>query len=164
MKKIVSLLGLFTLFLCVISCAKDIVNVNGTITGVVKDYDDGHLIQNCQVSLSPVGTTSITSSDGQFIFSDLEPGSYTLTFSKSGYTDQNKTVTVTSGQSTDASITLKSKGAFALSETNLKFGDLNSHYLLLSQTIVILSALMRLQIFLPGLLSPKKQARFLHKV
>lgn len=125
MKKIVSLLGLFTLFLCVISCAKDIVNVNGTITGVVKDYDDGHLIQNCQVSLSPVGTTSITSSDGQFIFSDLEPGSYTLTFSKSGYTDQNKTVTVTSGQSTDASITLKSKGTFALSETNLNFGDLN---------------------------------------
>ena len=126
MKKIVSLLGLFTLFLCVISCAKDIVNVNGTITGVVKDYDDGHLIQNCQVSLSPVGTTSITSSDGQFIFSDLEPGSYTLTFSKSGYTDQNKTVTVTSGQTTDASITLKSKGAFALSETILKFGDLNN--------------------------------------
>lgn len=126
MKRILlSLFGLFATLLFVLSCDRDIVNVNGTITGVVKDYDDGHLIQNCQVSLSPVGTTSITSSDGQFVFSDLEPGSYTLTFSKSGYTDQNKTVTVTSGQSTDASIALKSKGAFALSETNLNFGDLN---------------------------------------
>lgn len=126
MKKYLSIFGVIILFLCMISCAKDIVNINGTITGVVKDYDDGHLIQNCQVTLSPSGATSITSTDGQFVFSDLEPGTYTLTFSKSGYTDQNKSVTVTSGQSTDASITLKSKGAFALSDTSLDFGDLNN--------------------------------------
>lgn len=126
MKKILSTFGVATLLLCLMSCAKDIVDVNGTISGSVKDYDDGHSISNCQVSLSPVGKTCVTSTEGTFNFADLEPGSYTLSFSKSGYHDQTKTVTVVSGQNSDVSITMKTKGAFSLSETKLDFGDFNS--------------------------------------
>ena len=36
-----------------ISCAKDIVDVNGSIHGVIKDFNTGALIANCQVSLAP---------------------------------------------------------------------------------------------------------------
>lgn len=126
MKKFLLYFKITAMFFCLFSCAKDIVDVNGSISGVIKDFDDGHLIQNCQVSLSPVGTTSITSSDGQFLFTNLEPGSYTLSFTKVGYSDLTKTVSVTSGQTSDVSITMKSKGAFSLSDTNLNFGDLNN--------------------------------------
>lgn len=108
------------------SCAKDIVDVNGDIKGVVKDSDDGHLLQNCNITLSPSGKTYITNADGQFNFEELEPGTYTLSFTKTGYNDATKTVTVVSGQSTDASVIMKSKGAFAISSNSLDFGDLNS--------------------------------------
>lgn len=113
------------------SCAKDSelledVSLTGNIQGVVKDFADGHLLSNCNVTLSPENKSCITGEDGSFSFKSLKSGDYTLTFVKSGYNDASKTVTVVTSQTTDASITMKSKGAFSLSENALSFGDLNS--------------------------------------
>lgn len=109
-----------------ISCAKDIVDVNGSIHGVIKDFNTGALIANCQVSLVPSGKSAITGSDGTFEFGELEPGSYTVSFSKAGYEEASKTVSVTSGETASINITLKAKSAFSASSNNLDFGDLST--------------------------------------
>lgn len=114
---------IITLF---VSCAKDIVDVNGSIEGVVKDHDTGALISNCQVSLSPGGKSTVTSTDGVFSFGNLEPETYTVAFKKAGYEDVSRTVSITSGEVSQLSIVMKSKAAFALSESRLDFGDLSS--------------------------------------
>lgn len=109
-----------------ISCTKDIVDVNGSIHGVIKDFNTGALIANCQVSLTPGGKSSITGSDGTFEFGKLEPGSYTVSFTKAGYEEASKTVSVVSGETSSIDITLKAKSAFSASSNNLDFGDMSS--------------------------------------
>lgn len=109
-----------------ISCAKDIVDVNGSIHGVIKDFNTGALIANCQVSLVPSGKSAITGSDGTFEFGELEPGSYTVSFTKAGYEEASKIVSVTSGETASINITLKAKSAFSASSNNLDFGDLST--------------------------------------
>lgn len=114
-----------------VSCAKDSdiegnVSVTGSISGVVKDNTDGHLLANVNVSITPDNQSKITGDDGAFSFKSLKSGSYTLTFSKTGYEDISKTVEVKTGQTVDASTMMKSKGAFSLSSNTLNFGDLNS--------------------------------------
>ena len=114
-----------------VSCAKDSdiegnISVTGSISGVVKDNTDGHLLANVNVSITPDNQSKITGDDGAFSFKSLKSGSYTLTFSKTGYEDISKTVEVKTGQTVDASTMMKSKGAFSLSSNTLNFGDLNS--------------------------------------
>lgn len=109
-----------------ISCAKDIVDVNGSIHGVVKDFNTSALIANCQVSLAPGGKSFVTGPDGIFEFDDLEPGTYTVSFSKAGYEEASKTVKITSSETSSVNITLKAKSAFSASDTKLDFGDLSS--------------------------------------
>ena len=84
------------------------------------------MIANCQVSLAPGGKSSVTGSDGVFEFGELEPGTYTVSFSKAGYEEASKTVSVTSGETSSINITLKAKSAFAVSSNKLDFGDLSS--------------------------------------
>ena len=105
------------------SCAKDIVVLTGDIKGVVKDKDTGALISNCSVSITPGGDTLITGSSGSWGFAGLNPGQYTLTFTKAGYNDASCIVTVVTGKTTERDILLQSKGPFALSETTYDFGD-----------------------------------------
>lgn len=123
MKKIISVLCLFL----IVSCAKDVVDLSGDIQGVVKDYQDGHLISNCQVSLTPSGKMTSTDNVGKYEFLDVEPGEYTLVFSKAGYTEEFIKVEVVTGQVTEASIMLKIKSPFSLSESSLDFGDLETN-------------------------------------
>lgn len=131
MNKIVALVIMVATLLGLSSCAKDSelledVTMTGNIQGLVKDFSDGHLISNCNVTLSPDNKSFITGDDGSFNFKSLKSGEYTLTFVKAGYDDATKTVSVTASQTSDASITIKAKGAFSLSESMLNFGDLTT--------------------------------------
>ena len=108
-----------------VSCAKDIVDLTGDIRGTVKDYESGHLLENCRVSLSPGGLSQASSASGTYEFSSLEPGDYSLTFSKAGYEDQQATVRVIMGNTTVYDVLLKAKAPFALSEDKVDFGDLD---------------------------------------
>ena len=96
----------------------------GSITGIVKDTDNGQLIANCNITISPGGLSKTSSSQGRYEFSDLEPGEYTMTFAKSGYETASTYVTVTAGKVSTVDIFLKSKSAFSLSEGSYDFGDL----------------------------------------
>lgn len=99
-------------------------STKGIITGTIKDYENGQLISNCNISLSPGGTSKTSSSSGAYEFTDLAPGEYSLTFSKAGYYDANKSVKVVAGQTSTVDVLLNAKSSFVLSDNNYDFGDL----------------------------------------
>ena len=100
---------LFVILLCVLaasSCAHDIVDLTGDIMGVVKD-NNGALVENCRVSLSPGGMSDMTDADGTYSFEDLQPGEYTLSFSKLGYADMTEDVTLVTGEVKQVNVVLR---------------------------------------------------------
>ena len=120
-------------FLCLIlifftSCAEDIVDVSGSIAGNVRDYVTNELIENCQVTLSPKGMSVMTGLEGSYKFSDLNAGTYTLTFSKIGYEDLTTTVEVTAGMTSTLYMRLKPVKPFTVSTDILDFGDLSTSF------------------------------------
>jgi hypothetical protein len=56
----------------------------GTLSGVVTDATTGYPLSGVTVNLG--GATTTTDSGGNYGFSNITPGTYTVTFSKSGYT------------------------------------------------------------------------------
>ncbi|MFO7618043.1 MAG: Ig-like domain-containing protein [Thermoplasmata archaeon] len=72
---------------------------NGTIVGRIVD-ENGDPIQNATVSLGDTGLTATTNSNGEYTFTDVPPGTYTLGFNASGYEPTTTSVTVTAGEPT----------------------------------------------------------------
>lgn len=80
------------------ACAPD-VELPGSIYGVVADKATGEPIKSAGVELSPGGLKTITGSEGQFEFTELDPGKYTLLITKKGYLDGvSSTIEVKAGQ------------------------------------------------------------------
>ena len=121
--KYFSLVAIISIFTC---CAEDIVDVTGSISGIVKDYTTGLTIENCQVALAPSGNTVFTDANGRYTFDNLNPGTYTLTFTKIGYMDQSASVELLAGQSILKDIQLETTEAFTVSTSVLDFGDSNA--------------------------------------
>ena len=88
------------------SCAKEIIDLTGSVKGVVKD-ELGNLIEDCLISITPTGTAKITGANGCFEFTKLDPGDYTITAKKEGYTNTTLKVTVLSGKEVNADVVLK---------------------------------------------------------
>ena len=61
----------------------------GTIYGTVTDFDTGEPVKNANVKLRPSGETTMTGSDGTFMFQGLKKGDYSLSLSKAEYEDLN---------------------------------------------------------------------------
>ena len=71
----------------------------GSIYGTVVDEATGEPIKSAGVELSPVGLKTVTGSEGQFEFTELDPGKYTLLVTKTGYiAGTNHTIEVKPGQ------------------------------------------------------------------
>lgn len=80
------------------ACVPD-VELPGSIYGVVADKATGEPIKSAGVELSPGGLKTITGSEGQFEFTELAPGKYTLLITKTGYIDGvSSTIEVKTGQ------------------------------------------------------------------
>ena len=97
-KSLYLLLGI--LLICGIyqACAPS-VEVPGSIYGVVTNKATGEPIKSAGVELSPSGLKTITGSEGQFEFTELDPGKYTLLITKTGYIDGvSSTIEVKAGQ------------------------------------------------------------------
>lgn len=91
------LLGL--LLVCCIYQACTPEEISGSIYGVVADKATGEPIKSAGVELSPGGLKTITGSEGQFEFTELDPGKYTLLITKTGYLDGvSSTIEVKPGQ------------------------------------------------------------------
>ncbi len=85
------------------SCVKKVGHIHGT----VKDAETGDLIENVKIEISPGNMDSrLTNSTGEFTFSDLSEGLYTISVSKDGYTTTSKDFTVDNGNTTNADFSL----------------------------------------------------------
>lgn len=120
--KFVLLLLLFGLS----SCAKDIIDLTCSIEGTVKDKDTGMPLANCEIQIAPLNNSVTTASDGTYSFNTLEPGEYTITYNRSGYISDSRTVNVNAGEITKVEMLLKAKASFALSDNMYDYGDLES--------------------------------------
>ena len=102
-------LFLAILLICSIysACVPD-VELPGTIYGVVADKATGEPIKSAGVELTPGGFKTITGSEGQFEFTELEPGQYSLLVTKTGYIDAvSSTIDVKAGQTAKGDIQLE---------------------------------------------------------
>ena len=77
----------------------------GGISGNVKSSTTGANISGATVSITGGGSTT-TDGNGNYSFTDLSPGTYTLTASKSGYNPSTATPSVTAGYTTTQNFTL----------------------------------------------------------
>ena len=98
MKKIIYLLVGIVLFGGLYySCVPE--ELPGSIYGTVVDKATGEPIKSAGVELSPSGLKTVTGSEGQFEFTELDPGKYTLLITKTGYIDGvSHTIEVKPGQ------------------------------------------------------------------
>ncbi len=71
----------------------------GTISGRLVD-NDGNPVANATVSLGNTGMDTITDANGNYSFSGVEPGTYSVGFNATGYEPSAATSTVNSGQTT----------------------------------------------------------------
>lgn len=88
------------------SCSKTEYNLFCSIHGIVSDVETGTPVANATVTLSPGGRSTISGSDGQYEFIDLDPGQYTVTVQCSGYKTNRKAVNAVSAESVRADIPL----------------------------------------------------------
>lgn len=89
------------------ACVPD-VELPGSIYGVVADKATGEPIKSAGVELSPGGLKTITGSEGQFEFTELDPGKYTLLITKTGYIDGvSSTIEVKAGQQAKGDVQLE---------------------------------------------------------
>ena len=96
-KSLYLLLGLLLVCSIYQACAPE--ELPGSIYGTVVDKATGEPIKSAGVELSPSGLKTVTGSEGQFEFTELDPGKYTLLITKTGYIDGvSSTLEVKPGQ------------------------------------------------------------------
>lgn len=79
----------------------------GSIRGIVYDKDFDVPLAAAQVSIAETGDKITSTDEGNFVFGQVPPGSYTLVFSKEGYTRQvQANVVVSPGKMTDVEASL----------------------------------------------------------
>ena len=100
MKKSVYLICTLCLFAIIWqACETEKETIPGSVYGVVADKATGEPIKSAGVELSPSGLKTITGSEGQFEFTKLDPGKYTLFVTKTGYLNGvSNTIEVKPGQ------------------------------------------------------------------
>lgn len=91
------------------SCDPIEYDIFGGIDGKVVDVVTNLPIENVSVQLSPGGSNVVTSNDGVFKFSELDPKQYTITVQKNGYETNLKMVNVMSSEISNVSITMKKR-------------------------------------------------------
>lgn len=115
--------ALCIMFACCSSDAADD-STAGSIAGSVSDSTTGEPVATVNVSLSPGGKSTVTGSDGNFSFVDLEEGSYALSIRKEGYKPNETTVIVRAGNPTSAHLLIERMPASLTADKNsLDFGE-----------------------------------------
>jgi hypothetical protein len=80
----------------------------GSIYGVITDKATGEPVKSAGVQLNPVGTKTITGSEGQYEFPELKAGEYSLLVTKTGYTDLlNYQITVAAGKTNKGDVQME---------------------------------------------------------
>ena len=94
--------------LAAFACDREEEELPGTLYGVVTDKATGEPIRSAGVELSPVGSKTITGTEGQFEFTELTPGQYTLLVTKTGYLDYaSSTIEVKPAQTAQSDVQME---------------------------------------------------------
>lgn len=101
MKRNLSKIFLFTALVCSIE-----VNAQ-TITGTVTDHLDQHTLPGISIFIIEVNKGLATDKDGQYTFTHLSPGEYTIIFSFTGYTKTIKKITIKNNDTVKLNTSLK---------------------------------------------------------
>lgn len=118
------LLLLSWLSIITVSCAKDIVDLQGNISGTVFDSRTHEPLSGVLMTLSPGGKTVATGAVGQFMFHSLEPGNYTLQAMKTDYKSDTNSVSVLAGETANVDFQLTpSIAGLSISQGTLDFGN-----------------------------------------
>lgn len=131
------------------SCAPIIEEeTTGTISGIVADKTTGEPIPTVIATLTPGNMSTVTGTDGSFLFKKIEAGNYTLACSKEGYRPDSKTVTVQAGKTVESHMLLERIPAVITcdrdildfgenaSMNTLSFNIVNNNYKDLNYTII----------------------------
>lgn len=111
--------------LALYSCKDELAQeLTGSILGTVADATTGEPVPTVNVSLEPGGKSAITGSDGNYLFSELEPGSYTVSISKQGYTSDSKVIKVEPEKSANGDFLIERiPSVVTVDRDTLDFGD-----------------------------------------
>lgn len=78
---------------------------NGVLKGLVNDRATNAPLSGASITLSGAGNKIATTDDaGGFTINDLVPGSYSVTYTRNGYSPATQSYTVNAGQTSDAGI------------------------------------------------------------
>ena len=114
--------GIMSVLACMVSC-KDTTEDYGSIAGYVTDANNGEPLRNVDVTLSPIGLSAVSGSDGRYEFLDLKEGRYTVQASKPGYVTNTKVVDVRGGKVASGDIMLtRSYSDMSLNVSQIDFG------------------------------------------
>lgn len=110
-KRLFKTLALFLAVMLWQGCTKP--EETGSIYGTVTDFDTGEPVKNANVKLLPSGETTLTGSDGTYLFQDLKKGDYSLSLSKAEYEDLKDTyvIQLEAGRSVPRDVQMKKKVA-----------------------------------------------------
>lgn len=123
MKKISLLCLIMSLLLT--SCSQDDIVMFGSVYGVVRDSATGDGIRNAAVTISPGNYTYTTGSDGQFQFSDLEAGTYTIHCVANGYNANSRQLTIYAGGNSNCDFLMTKQSSVvnvSISTNSIDFG------------------------------------------
>jgi|GEM_PF-4904097 len=81
-------------------------DTTGNITGTITRAADGYVISGVTLITNPSTGSSVTDENGKYNFQDIEPGTYTVIASKSGYFLNSVNISVIAGKTTVANIAL----------------------------------------------------------
>ena len=107
------------------ACTEEAEPLYGNIQGIVTENGTTTPLSGVQVNIVGLGTSTVTGSDGQFSFRDLDADSYSLQFMKDGYVTNTRSVTVLVGETANCDIQLtpeQQEADITIEPSTLDFG------------------------------------------
>ena len=105
----------------------DVALKSGTIYGIVTDAVSGEPLRGVGITVTPGGYTSVTGNEGQYEFQDIEEGTYSVQFEKTGHITNSRQVIVVAGKTArgDCLLTQEIIG-MTLDVSELNFGTMHN--------------------------------------
>lgn len=117
-------ISIFLAFLALASCTQPVVEVFGSISGCVVNEDTGAAIGGAKVTITPTGSSQVTSTDGEFLFDNLDAQEYTISIKKDGFEDMSQKVSVKAGVTSSVQVALSPvQPVLSVDPATLDFGD-----------------------------------------
>ena len=82
-------------------CLLPLASGAATLSGFVRDHDDGETIPYCTVAVRQLELGTATNSSGYYAITGLPPGTHVVSFIHLGYTDQKDTIVVSDATAAD---------------------------------------------------------------